>query len=133
MRERESRFVRIALWCFFILAILYALYEARGMLRGPVIEVPGTIVLAETEFITIQGQAERISELRLNGERISVTEEGFFAEPYVLARGVNRIVLEARDARGRETIQVVEIVYTGNTTSPTLPTNPLSTTTPEES
>lgn len=133
MRERESRFVRIALWCFFLLALLYAFYEARGMLRGPAIEVPDTIVLAESEFITIQGQAERISELRMNGERISVTEEGFFAEPYVLARGVNRIVLEARDARGRDTRQVMEIVYTGETTSPTQPIEPLSTTTPEAS
>lgn len=133
MREGDSRFLKIALWCFFLLALLYALYEARGMLQGPAIEVPNTIVLAESEFITIQGQAERISELRMNGERISVTEEGFFAEPYVLARGVNRIILEARDARGRDTRRVMEIVYIGETTSPALPSERLPTSTPETS
>lgn len=118
MKEGDSRFLKIALLVFFTLAFLYTFYEARGMLQGPVIQVPETIVLAESEFITVQGQVERISELRLNGGRISVTEDGFFAEPYVLAHGVNRIVLEARDARGRETRKVVEIVYTGETTTP---------------
>lgn len=133
MKEGDSRFVKIALVAFFVAAILYALYEARGMLRGPVIEVPDTIVLAESEFIVVQGRAERISELRLNGERISVTEEGLFAEPYVLARGVNRIVLEARDARGRDTTQVMEIVYTGELTPPTLPEETPATSTPQTS
>lgn len=118
MKGSDSRLLKIILLVFFVLALLYALFEARGMVQGPVIQVPETIVFAETEFITIQGQVERISELRLNGGRISVTEEGFFAEPYVLAHGVNRIVLEARDARGRETREIVEIVYTGETTTP---------------
>lgn len=131
MHGRESRFVKIALWCFFVIAILYALYEARGMLSGPVIEVPHTTILAESEFIMVQGQAERISELRMNGERISVTEEGFFAEPFVLAHGVNRIILEARDARGRDTTQIMEIVYMGETTSPTERTFPPASSTPE--
>lgn len=124
MRERDSRFVRIALWVFFVLALLYALYEARGMVRGPDITVPEDIVFSDTEFITIQGKAERISELRMNGERISVTEEGFFAEPYVLAHGANRVVLEAQDARGRETMQVMEIVYMGDTTPISPPLSP---------
>ncbi len=133
MKEGDSRFVRIALAAFFVMALLYALYEARGILAGPTIEVPNSIVLAESEFITIQGQAERISELRMNGDRISVTEEGFFAEPYVLARGVNRIILEARDARGRDTTQVMEIVYTGETTIPGVPPQESGTSTPETS
>lgn len=128
MKEADSRFLKISLFIFFIIALLYALYEARGMVRGPEIVVPESIVTAQSEFITIQGQAERISELRLNGERISVTEEGYFAEPYVLARGVNRVVLEARDARGRMTTQWMEIVYTGETT--TASPSDSSTTTP---
>ena len=131
MKRSESRFVRIALIAFFILAILYALYEARGALSGPVIDVPNTTVTAENEFITIQGQAERISELRMNGERIPVTEEGLFAEPYVLALGVNYIVLEARDARGRTTTETIKIVYMGEMTSPTKTPSPPASSTPQ--
>lgn len=132
MKQRDSRFVRIALACFFLLVLCYALYEARGMLQGPSIQIPASIIFSETEFVTIQGQAQRISELRLNGERISVTEEGMFQEPYVLARGVNRLVLEAHDARGNQANEIVEIVFTGKTTTPT-PRTTHGSSTPEES
>ena len=47
----------------------------------------------------------------MNGGEISVTENGEFDEPYVLAPGENRIVLEARDAYGHTKERIVEIVY----------------------
>ena len=41
-----------------------------------------------------------------------VTEEGAFEEPYVLAPGYNRIVLDAKDKYGRSRSRAIEIVYT---------------------
>jgi hypothetical protein len=109
--SRDSRFIRLVLTLFFLLAGGYALYEAQGLLYGPSISLEHIATSSESAFTSIKGRAERISELRLNGNTISVTESGEFDEPYLLADGSNRIILEARDARGRTTSATVDIVY----------------------
>lgn len=109
--SRDSRFVRLILVIFFTLALLYAVYEARGMLYGPAIRLSQEQPVAHEAFTSIKGRAERITELRLNGKTIQVTENGDFNEPFLLAPGVNRVILEANDARGREAKKTVDIVY----------------------
>ena len=81
-------------------------------------------------FTSIHGRAERITELRLNGKPISVTENGEFDEPYLLAHGSNRLILEARDARGRKTTKILDIVYIPSGTA--LPASPTPTATSTE-
>jgi uncharacterized protein YfaP (DUF2135 family) len=108
---RESRLTRIVLLLFFVVLVGYALFEARGLFSGPVINVPqGTMTVAEPSVL-IQGTAERITELRLNGAQISVTEDGAFSERYLLVEGSNHLILEARDARGRTTKENLTIMY----------------------
>ena len=110
MLRRDSRLVRTALTLFFLLVIGYGVYEARGILYGPRIHVEAPALVTDP-FFHVQGRAERIVELRLNGAIISVTESGEFDEPLLLAEGSNRIALEARDARGRLTSETLDIVY----------------------
>ena len=108
---RDSRFVRIILVLFFLLLLGYALYEAQGILYGPVIDVPSQAITVSDPYTIIKGRAQRITELRLNGKTIPVTENGDFEEPYLLAEGSNRLFLDARDARGRTARKVLDIVY----------------------
>lgn len=108
---RDSKPVRIALYCFFALLACYALYEAWGMLYGPRIHIPEETIVVTEAYTLISGNAERITELRLNGARIPVTEAGEFSESYLLAPGTNYLILEARDARGRRTERTLTIVY----------------------
>lgn len=115
--SRESRFLRIILALFFLLAAGYAAYEARGLLIGPKIHVAETSFSSKEAFISVKGETERITELRLNGTTISVTENGSFDEPYLLAAGSNRIILEAKDARGRTAIKTLDIIYLAPTES----------------
>ncbi len=109
---RDSRATRITLILFFIAALGYAYYEAQSVLWGPRIDIPDGLKSVTEERIIIAGQAETIQELRLNGTLVSVTENGAFEEPYLLAPGYNRIVLEARDRYGRSAEKVLEITYT---------------------
>ncbi len=109
---RDSRITKIALVIFFVLVLGYAYFEARGALFGPSITVTSNVTEVHDPFITIQGQADRIASLSMNGKPIAVTENGAFAEPYLLAEGYNRIVLDARDKYGRSSRQVIEVVYT---------------------
>lgn len=109
--SRDSSLIRISLYIFFALLICYALYEAWGMLYGPSIEVPSTTITMTEAYTLVSGHTERITELRLNGKPIPVTENGDFEEPYLLAAGSNYLILEARDARGRTTQKTITILY----------------------
>ena len=108
---RESRLIRFLLGFFFLLLIAYALFEARGILSGPALNIPTEAVIVTESSTRIRGSAERITELRLNGKQIPVTEEGEFDEPFLLAEGSNYFLLEARDARGRSTRTTLHIIY----------------------
>src|SRR3989338_3578361 len=114
---RDSRFTRIILIGFFLIVAGYAYFEGRGLLSGPSIEISGRAMEVSEPFITLEGHAERITSLSMNGKDIVVTEEGAFSEPYVLAPGYNRIVLEARDRYGKTTERTIEIVYRATSTS----------------
>ncbi len=128
MRPRDSRFIRIILVLFFFLAIGYALYEARGLLYGPAIHLEEASFTSREQLTTIHGSAERISELRLNGNPINVTEGGEFNESFLLASGSNRLILEARDTRGRTTTKTLDIVYIPSQTAPIPVPTPTSST-----
>ena len=109
---RDSRITRIAIVIFFCIAIGYAFFEVQGVLYGPKIQVTPGITEVHEPFITIAGRADRISSLTMNGKAVNVTGEGVFNEPYLLAAGLNRIVLDAADKYGRSRQQVIQIVYT---------------------
>jgi hypothetical protein len=109
--HRDSKLTRIGLIVFFIVIVLYGLYEAQGLLFGPKINVSTETITVREPYVKIEGRADRIVALSMNGKQIPVTEEGEFNEPYLLAKGQNRIALEARDTYGRKTSRFVEIFY----------------------
>ena len=107
----DSRFTKIALVIFFLCIVVYAFYESRGLLFGPTIAVSSEVTTVYDPFVNIEGQANRITALSMNGKDISVTEDGTFSEPYLLAAGGNHIFLKAKDSYGRTTTRVINIVY----------------------
>lgn len=109
--QRDSKLVRIGLILFFLLILLYALYEAQGLLFGPKINVSTEVAIVHDPYIKVEGKAQRIVALSMNGKQIPVTENGEFSEPFLLARGGNRVALVAKDAYGRTTTRSVEIMY----------------------
>lgn len=82
------------------------------MVLGPSISVPVSVFGTSSPFAAIEGATERISELRLNGTRVTVTESGTFRESFLLSPGTNHFVLEARDSRGRRARERVAVLYT---------------------
>ena len=113
MLPYSSRISKYALVVFFLVIAGYAFFEAQGVVFGPKIFVSSTVMEVSNPFIHINGTATHIDELTMNGMPISVTENGEFNEPYLLAHGNNKIVLEAKDKYGHRARQVIEIVYTG--------------------
>jgi len=116
---RDSKITRAVLIVFFLLVVGYAYFEAQGFLFGPAVSITSSATEVHDPFVTIQGHAERISSLSMNGKQITVTENGSFSEPYLLAAGDNRIVFDASDKYGRSRKDIVEIVYISTTTPST--------------
>lgn len=114
---RESRLTKFFLGAFFLLAAGYALFEARGQIIGPVIDLDPYQSEMHDSYLSISGKAERISKLSMNGLDIPVTETGGFTQWYILAPGYNRIVFDAKDAYGRSAQRVMEVMYESASTT----------------
>ena len=89
----------------------YATWRSLSYARGPSIRVfqplPG--ISLNTKTIEIIGRAERINSLTLNGNPISIDEQGNFKETVAVFAGVNIITLGATDQFGRARSETIEI------------------------
>ena len=112
LHYRDGRITKTLLVAFFLILAGYGYYELRGIVFGPRIEITTDTHETTDSFIFIEGHAEHIASLSMNGHPISVTEDGYFEEPYLLAPGINRIILDAEDTYGQTRQEVVRIVYT---------------------
>ena len=126
---RDSRITKIALAIFFIVIIAYAYFEARGILFGPRIDVASGVQEVHEPFVHVKGTADRIASLSMNGNPISVTEDGAFDQPYLLSPGLNRIILDAKDKYGRSKQSIIQIVYVATGTPINAPVTTTSSTT----
>lgn len=107
----HTRLTPILIGLFFVVVVGYGYYEARGILYGPHIEVPGGVVTSHEQFVKVEGRATHIASIRMNGKQIPVTETGLFSEPFLLAPGSNEISLEAKDKYGHTVKETVRILY----------------------
>lgn len=107
---RESSVVRIFLLIFFAILVVYAYFEARGILWGPTIQISSNISTVTTPYIDIKGTTTHIAELTLNGQSVPVTESGTFDIPFALSPGYNRLELDAKDKYGKTAERVIQII-----------------------
>ncbi|HUO50481.1 MAG TPA: hypothetical protein VMU25_02885 [Candidatus Paceibacterota bacterium] len=107
---RDSWVIRALLLLFFTILVIYAYFEARGILWGPSIQISSDISTVTTPYIEIKGTTTHIAELTLNGQSVPVTESGGFDIPYALSPGYNRLQLDAKDKYGKTTERVVQII-----------------------
>lgn len=90
---------KISLLLFFLAVGVYALYQARYLLAGPVIEVlePLSGSAVDSDEIHVRGAARNITKLFLNGQQIFTDSAGRFDEEVLLAYGYNIVELRAED------------------------------------
>ena len=104
------KFAIISMVSAFI--VIYAIWRSLNYTRGPsIITFSPTDGIATTSAtIRITGRAERISDISMNGERISVDESGNFQETLILFSGINIITFAAYDRFGRTVQKQIRIV-----------------------
>ncbi len=101
-----------------IVLCFYVYHQAKTYLKGPqlVITSPSSGTSTDKALVNIQGKAQNISFLSMNGEQIFVDEQGIFNEKLLLVPGYNIIEVKATDRFGRTISRVTQITKTGDDT-----------------
>lgn len=114
MRVEAKTLVKVFFITFLVIGgLLYGLFQARGMIRGPVVDVSypengSTIV---SPLVEVVGTAENIAYITLNGQQIYTNEFGEFREKLIAAPGQNTLVVAVKDKFNRTEEERIELYY----------------------
>ena len=109
--------LRSILYYIFLFGVIslfigYALFQARFLLAGPVItfeNLPSTV--QEERLVLLEGNAQNIVRMTLNGRQIYTDKNGYFKEVLILENGYTITTLQVHDRYGRSRSYVQEFVY----------------------
>jgi hypothetical protein len=113
-RFKVKQIIRILLWTLSIVIVVgYGASRAYLFVKGPSISInsPTQGAVVSESFIEINGTAENISFITLNGARIYLDESGKWQERTLLSYGYNILTAEAVDRFGRKVSKKIEVVY----------------------
>ncbi|EKD42871.1 MAG: hypothetical protein ACD_72C00548G0003 [uncultured bacterium] len=107
-------FRNLSLVGFILFFIIYLSVQIYGIVTPPKLLVfsPMEGAISNQAEITIQGQTDRESNLRVNGQEIKVDEQGKFNDIILLSTGVNTITLSTTKKHGKTTTVVRHVVVT---------------------
>lgn len=110
----ETRISRTKLLGIALLIVLfsgYALFQARHVLRGPILVVdePSAMAVIDGPVVTIRGTTYNAVNLLISGRKVYVNEEGVFEETLPLPLGYSIMTIEAEDRYGRRVAQEFEL------------------------
>ncbi len=87
---------------FILFIVIYALWGSQDLIFG--VKIKNVNIINGTKFanniIEIKGNAEKATNLTLNGREISINENGDFNETIAILAGYNIINITAKDKFG---------------------------------
>lgn len=99
--------------------LAYTGWQARFLLAGPQVTITNELALTQTDRVVyLEGNAENIVRMTLNGRQIFTDPSGHFREMVVLENGYTTATIEAHDRYGRVVQASRAFVYTPATTAP---------------
>ena len=110
--KRINHLPRFGLIVIFLLFVVgYSLFEARFLIIGPEVRITSHPDGAHTDerVIILEGTAENIAHISLNGRQIFTDTEGQWSEKLALSEGLSIMTVEAEDRFGRETQESISI------------------------
>lgn len=115
---REMSKIRISPTFLIILIGLlivssYVYFQSYNLIKGPIITTtfPTNGSVVGNSLVDIKGKAKNISYISLNDRQIFTNKEGVFNEKLLLSYGYNLITISAKDRFGRNTREILEIIY----------------------
>lgn len=116
---RTRKYIKIAAIVAVAAVIVgYSWFRMNDIWAGPeiVISNPKMAKKTDQQVIQLRGRAFDIAFLYLNGRQIFTDKAGHFSQTIVLSPGYNTITVRGRNQYGRQTREVIHIVY--KTTDP---------------
>lgn len=115
MHMTETRISRTRLIGIILMIVLfsgYVLFQARHIIRGPILTVvePSASALIEGPLVTVRGKTDYAVNLLISGRKIMVNEEGVFEETLPLPLGYSVMTIEAEDRYGRVVAREFELM-----------------------
>jgi hypothetical protein len=97
---------------FFLIIILYTLFQARFLILGPEVSLISPLdgLVATTSPLEIIGVARNVTFISLDDRPIFLDEQGNFKETMLLSKGFSTIIVKARDRFGRETERTTRVI-----------------------
>ena len=97
------------LWCLLgilllVLAIGYFAFQARVLLKGPIVVLSDTNIMQSEPTVEIIGSVENIVSLTLNDRPIYTDLDGNFQTTLILENGYTIMTLKATGRYGRERV-----------------------------
>ncbi len=112
-RTTSLRLIKIGIaFVVGLIIVLYAISRSLQYTRGPSITIfqPQDYSTVSTSITSIEGRADRVNALKLNGQPISMDEDAHFKETITVFPGSNTITLHAEDQFGRSVETVLHIM-----------------------
>jgi Glucodextranase, domain B len=103
---------KILLSIFFVLLVLYVLFQGRYFVLGPkvVVDYPKSGSSVSSGTIEVSGKAINTSTLHINGRLVFTDQNGLFKEKLIAHEGNNIIEFKAKDRFGREKTEILRVV-----------------------
>lgn len=90
----------------------YAFWQGRNLINGPELSITSEpAVVQNGRVVYLEGVAENVTALYLNGRSIVTDQHGKFTEGIVLENGYSVVSLDAHDRFGREIHWEKPVVY----------------------
>lgn len=104
-----------------LLIISYGLWNGRNLILGPRIHInsPKNNESFDKNIVTIEGKAQNVAFLSLNGNQIYIDKDNNFSEKILLVPGYSTLEIRGRDKFGKEKVEVLKLYNTAKPPSPT--------------
>ena len=96
-----------------VLAVVgYIILSVRAISQPPQIEIISPIVEAvDVKDITIEGKTSETAVVDINGQLVSVDENGYFSQKVSLNEGVNNFKIISKNRIGSESVKELKLFY----------------------
>jgi len=87
-----------------LICFLYLIFYVKKIVWAPSLDItnPATNIPWSSDTITITGRTEKEAEVKINGETVLNTSNGYFSQEVSLKKGLNDIIITAQKKYSRE-------------------------------
>ena len=103
-------------WQFYAAALfifaIYIILQSRFFLFAPLLTIHSSLLIStrEGEEVLIEGKTDRLSRVYLNGELLSLDQEGTFSQKLIAGSGITNVEIKVQNRFGKESKKVITIL-----------------------